>query len=302
MSQERPEYESTPYAERRLHELLDSTCEKLYPSTGFTLEFQGLVPDMITKKGLEAYGGVPLDPKAGATIKLAYDIAEQQLVLQSIVHPIDQLPSSSLVLQRTNDRTEGLEYISFLEISGREFTPTASKKDRPITQSDIHRILQGYGIHDIPHPTHESYRLWRANALSSCKKGWDISEEVELFVDMQEHKTETIKVKVNEKYQESDSISHTKQISHVFNIAEESGAYSQTLESSLIQIHNKHGRVLHLYNELTQKEHQPFVLGDKGIVLKNETESIKLDLDAFNAFRGLLEDATSYLHEEVKES
>jgi len=297
MEQNHTEREVIPYTEQKLSEQLDFACEQLYPTNGFKLELQGIAPTVLVRKELEAYTGVNLDAKTGATIVLGYDDIKSELSLTSLRHPLDNQSSASLVIQKTTNNEDGLEYIAFLDISGREFSASSSKKDEPLTAEDIAHILEGYGVSDIPHPTHEIYRLWRANLLSNCQKGWKLSEEVEMFVDMQEHKTETIKVNIDEQYQEEGITSRTKQISRVLSINDDSGATGQQFESSIIQVDNDYGRTVHLQNNLMQKEFHPFVAGDPGVVLKSTSENVTLDLDSFNAYKGLIEDATSHLQQ-----
>jgi len=297
MNEHLAERESAPFSERILSEKLDFACEQLYPTTGFKLELQGIAPSVLVRKELEAFSGAELNPESGATIELAYDVSEKDLVLQTLTHPFDKLGSTSLVIQRTSNQTDGLQYIAFLDFSGPKFRPAESTSDEPLLNDDIVRILEGYGIADIPHPTHDIYRLWRANLLSNCQKGWKVSEEVEMFVDMKEHSIETIKIGVDEQYEEDGIVSRTKEVSRVYNIIDDSGASGQEFVSTLIQIDDDYGRTVHLRNELAKKEIQPFIPGDPGVVLSSESENLTLDYDNFNAFKHLLDDATHYLKE-----
>ncbi len=295
---EQAERKNPPFGEAKLNELLDFACDQLYPTTGFTLELDGIDPTVLTRKELEAYSKVSLDQATAATIKLAYDTTKDALLLESLRHPLDGQPSAQLVIHRTTRDIDGLEYIIFIEAGGQEY-PGKPDKNVPLTNERVNNFLAGYGVADIPHPNHEMYRLWRANLLSNCQKGWKVSEEVELLVDYTDRKSETILITTNENYAEEGEIIKTKRLARVYEMYEDITS-SQKIESAIHQIDNSYGRSLNMQLQVTELDHSPFVLGDTPTVTRRQVENIALDHDSFSTFRGLVEDATLYLHAQKK--
>jgi hypothetical protein len=295
---EQTEQKNIPYGERKLNELLDFACEQLYPTTGFTIELNGIAPSIRTQKELEAFSKVNLDPKTGATIRLAYDMSEDALILDSFRHPLDRQSAANLVIHRTQQPIDGLEYIAFIEVHGQTYIPKADGKDSILTNEMVDYFMGGYGIFDAPHPTHESYQLWRANLLSNCQDGWKVSEEVELFVDLDEHKTETIYVSNNQTYAEKGEISKVKKVSRVYTVHDENNSSSQQLETSITQMTNPFGQSINMRNELTKRTQEPFTVADPGIITSHQEEPIALNEDSFLTFQRLIEDTAHYLHEQ----
>jgi hypothetical protein len=290
------ERDKLPELEQELSDLLDEVCEKLYPTNGYKLHLQGLVPDTVTLKGLEAYNGVHLDTSKGAKITLSYDSISRQLGLESLVHPIDKQPQSTFVIRATSNRQDGLRYIPYLDnMGGGRFPPAEAKKDEPLKNEKVARILNGYGIKDIPHPSQVEYSLWRANLLSNCKEGWRLSEEVELFVDMQENTTDTVKIGVREEYQEGVKVSREKYLSYIHTTHAPSGERVDQNISTLLQVDSDYGRALYISSEAIVKELDPFIENDDSTVLAHHIEALPIDGESVRIFDALIKDATTYL-------
>jgi hypothetical protein len=278
--------------EKQMSELLDTTCELLYPTTGFELELQGLKPTILTQKELEAYGKVNLDTVTGATIKMTYDISLDQLVLKSIRHPLKDQPSSALVIHETESDIDGLTYIAFLDFDNQIYTPSQSEKNGLLRHDALAAILKGYGIDDAPHPSHDDYRLWRANLLSNCQQGWKVAEQVELLVYMEDNKTDTVKVSVHEEYNQDGTVNRVKQIS---KSTTETDSSIRKSESKLMQVDTYFDRELSLVEEMIETEYDPFIKGNPGPVLAHETEASPINQASFKTFKSLLDETAEYL-------
>jgi len=309
MNESKIERADLPENEKKLSDMLDFACEQLYPTTGFGLELQGIKPALLTQKELEAYSGASLDNNSGATIKLVYDVASEQLIFESLRHPIANHHTAAFVIHKTQNETDGLQYIAFLDLAGEKYRPVSDGKNTPLFDETVNQILSGYQIGDIPHPSHDEYRLWRANLLSNCQDGWKLSEKVEILVGMEEHNTEVLQISVNEEFQQKGIVSRVKEISHVYiedcdvsndpdsaaNSGNSAQNHTKKFESKLTQIDEDYSRVLSLRKISTEKEYDPFVVGDEGKVLSKETKVLPMNQRNFNIFKSLLDNAALFL-------
>lgn len=267
--------------------------EKIHPTTGFTLELNGISPALLTQKELEAYSGANLNSESGANISFGYDLAEDALVLKKLSHPLDSQDAISFVLQRTNDPRDGLQYIAFIEAAGGVFRPSSADESHSMITNDmVQSILAGYGITDTPHPTHDSYQLWRANLLSDCQEGWKITEEAEIFMDLDEHKTESILIRHNETYNENGEATRTKKVARQFTLHGDDESSVQHMQAIITQISTPYGQSLNLRNETCDFTTETFVSGETGTVSNQQWENIPLDKDSFAEFSNLLEETS----------
>jgi hypothetical protein len=293
------EHEAISYSEKKLRELLDYTCDNLYPTDHFKLELQGMLPSALTKNEVEALAGVELDEKTGATIALAYDTNTEALELQSLRHPLDHSGKNAFIIARADSTTPDPVYVAFLDVNGKTDILGPHIEGNSFTKEEIAHILEGYGIDNVPHPADTAYQLWRANLLSTCTKGWKTSEEVELFVDMREHTLETIKVGYKEEYIEGSTNNRTKYVSRIFDTNNDSRSYQQQVQMNLMQTENDYDSSIQMHKSLVETEVKPYPLSGKAIKTEHSDEPIDFDEDSFNAFKSLLEDTALYLHEQM---
>ncbi len=164
-----------------------------------------------------------------------------------------------------------------------------------VTDEAVQGILAGYGITDAPHPTHESYQLWRADLLSNCKEGWKITEEAEIFVDLDAHKTESILIRHHETYNEGNEATRVKRVARQFTLHGDDESSIQHMQAVITQISNPYGQSLNLRNESCDFTTEEFVSGETGTITNQQSENIPLDKDSFAEFSNLLEETALYL-------
>jgi hypothetical protein len=295
-----PERSSVPYAEKKLGEMLTFACEQLYPADGFRLELDGITPTPLVHKELEARTGYALDTKHGAKIELAYDSEQDALVLESLRHPLSSQPTMALVIQRMEHADPDKRYVEYLD-TGKSQEETQPRQATQVSSADTEHILNGYHLGDIPHPDHDSYRLWRANLFSLCTNGWKTSEYVNLFTGITQHNSESIEISQSTEYTADGNPQTVRTIARTYDMFDDTGAMIQKYADSAIELETPFSHTVRLRRDVAEIKDDPKEPG-KQIVGSIKSERIPLDEDSFNGFAGLIEDATLALRQTRAES
>ena len=257
-----PESHQPPETEKKLSALLTETCDLLYPTTGFSLELDGVHPTPLAKKELEAFSGLELSDTKGASITLAYNIESDTFELESFAHALKNQSDASFMIHKTTDPRDGLQYIPFAQFESAQYDISQSSKNRALTNDTLASFLAGYHLSHIPHPTHESYQLWRADLLSNCQKGWKTTESTTLITGVSESTEETIQVRKEIYYQDGGDIYSRHEIVHsnILNDPRESPSV-QIVSTALDEEIDPFGKSIHAVKRVTHEEHHPFVYG-----------------------------------------
>ncbi len=294
-------FESEPSTIEKSHEiLLDQLCEQLYPTTGFELTLEGIHPNTLTRKELEAFFKVELSEKHGATIILAYDIVTDSLELESFSYPLKQKPEDSFVIKRSKQEIDGLRYIPYKELSGESREYDKEHHHAPLIQDRITAVLAGCGIIDIPHPDHDSYRLWRASFLDKCRDGWKATEKVRLitgFIDDIEHNTAVEHSTTIMREITCQSNGQIREMSLLQRGSIYSSPHSDIVQETrqiLAQDRDVRSTVTYAIRDSTALERDPFVIG-KSSVLKRTQQQTPLTPETLESFTAIHDEASELL-------
>jgi hypothetical protein len=294
------ETRKVPFEEQKLTELLDYACDQLHPTTGYRLELDGISPDKVTLKELEAKSGYSFDPLKGAKIDFIYDEDDGQLVLNTLRHPLAGQSDLWFTLSRTTNSHHQLQYIGFLESGTAVPSPSDVEWQHTLDTEFISRVLAGYGVPYIPHPDHESYQLWRANLMSQCENGWTVYEYARLFLDMTESTTKSIELSSTQSLSNEGEVSVIKTLSSNYDLTDGSGEFAQYLSSTAVTMTNTYGTTLRLRQESVDVKLDPFTINDPGEVVHSTSTAIPLTHDSFNNFKRTIDDTIHYLKESGK--
>ncbi len=283
-----------PEIELKHAELIDDVCDLLYPTTGFRLTLEGIKPAMADKKAIEAFAQIGLSDEYGATIELAYNITTDSLELQSIQHPLASNPDGYFSILRTDSPHEDLRYIPIIDTGQSDEDLVKNYINPTLTGSTLESILAGYGVAEIPHPSHESYQLWRADFLSACQDGWKTTEQVTLLTGLTDTATETISVKNELLYQEGGEVLRTKEVGLSNLLAEPNSMTTQETATRLTQEEGKIGIDISLQEEVITKEIDTIVVNNDTVVeIKRET--LPVTSTSLRKFKDICTEAKLYL-------
>lgn len=161
------------YSEKSLHELLEFASKDLLPGPGYSLSLEGVLASGPTHRELEAYFNAELDASSGANIRLVYDAASAQLVIDSFAVDLKANQGTAQLL-----RTELSGYIPVVfNKSGKPF----SDPKRTFSEENARMLLHGFGINDAPLTDPSEYRSWLSSLLA-ITQGWKITEHFEVPV------------------------------------------------------------------------------------------------------------------------
>lgn len=169
------------YSERKLSELIEFATRDLQPGPGYQLRLEGVKPTALTHKELEAFFGATFDETQGASLDLIYNQDIEQMVLRELSFPLKGLDGRAQLL-----RTDTIGYIPVIEMRGNPF----KSRSAYMSYDDGQRVLEGFGIPEIPSYDPLAYMHWRAGVLSKTQ-GWHLIERLEVPLAVSQNSVQT---------------------------------------------------------------------------------------------------------------
>lgn len=182
-------------AEAVLAERLENITESIQPSLGYEVQLDGVqTPNPLVWGSLETYFDTMLDIENGASLTLDYDPLTDQLVLKSLqVETKSQ--SGPVIIHRTENGYIPLQTIDGATfIYGEDDVEIAGHKGTIIKSTFGSRILEEFGIANIPHNKSAQYQLWLSQILGSTR-AWRLTESAELPLAVTDSATQSVIIK-----------------------------------------------------------------------------------------------------------
>ncbi len=196
-----PEHHSDAFdheqAEQLLSERLEYITESIQPSLGYEVQLDGVQTSNPTIWGaLETYFDTMLDINNGAQLTLDYDPLNDRLALKelSINTAGDTGP---VAIRRTSEGYIPIQTIDQAEIMYSKDNidlTSMGQKSSAIQPYFGERILEAFGIENVPHNDSAQYQLWLSGVLSNTR-AWRLTESSEIPLVLTAEATQSMTIK-----------------------------------------------------------------------------------------------------------
>jgi len=274
------------YGEKKLTELLDYATSTLSPGPGYSLEVQGTKVPKLTIKEMGAFFGVSLDESAGADMNLVYDTSGSTFQLQKLTFKVEGGSGTASII-----RTESIGLIPMIEMGQQVFRSRASY----LSYEDGDNILKNIGA-DIKPPltSPDEYATWRQGILAATH-GWHLTEKVEIPTDIKSDYMSVTTISHEETLGLSSRgavTTHidTRRVASSTILFDDATNKTSRLSSVIESVADNDRPHLHIYNELSSHQHDPFII-NKSDDTSFQIEPVELNRDTFTRYRSIVDEA-----------